>query len=65
MKDITLINFKFELSALYFLHEYIEEIGYNPTLYSGKSARKTYASESDYQVVCWQTKKHIFCEVVR
>ena len=66
MKNKTFINFEFEGWAIYFLNEYLEEVGYNPTLYSGRSYRKTYsAPNADYQVVCWQTKRNVYCEVVR
>jgi len=66
MKNKTFINFNFEGWAIYFLHEYIQAIGTSPTLYDGRSRTKTYsAPKSNYQVKCWQTKKHIYCEVVR
>lgn len=66
MKNKTLINWNFEGWALQFLKEYIDNYGELSSLYDGKSRRKVYsAPNTDYQVVCWQTKKHIYCEVVR
>ena len=64
MKTVKVINYNNDLEVIKMLNGYIAHIGLNPPLYGGKSSRKVYSERHlDYQVVIYQTKRHIVVEV--